>query len=1051
MSARIGNLRTDAWQSRSAVEDNLAAAKIEIPANGWIPSIGVHAGGYANATRANMCVWRVDASVTPLVYFSEKQGWNEGRDWRYAYPSSRAIQAMKGQQYWVGYVTDRSAGHQYSYLPSSKNMRVERSVGSVPTNLSPYSAAANEPTAFVTFVPNQAPLQGLWLGVTPSGTITDDTPLFAGTIEHHEDEQLYDSTSLVHLQIYRADTGAMLYNEVFEPSAGEIYNGYFQRTPYTLPFGVPCRARYRHADQYSVWSPWSQVRSFTYGQGPNKPVVTAPIGKLNVVSGHNYTGTYSHPQGVSSNALQIQVMNKLGTAVLYDSGVVAKTVATGGSWSHAAWHQALKLGGEYAARARLRDTANSWSAWSTLALFNVNAKPYMPGKLSPSGGATTSSAVLSAEVADPDGDQITLVRLDLIDAATNASVPTFPKVVGSVGSGKWTYNAAPDLTFGKDYKWRIQAYDGFVYGDYSSWMSFSYRQIPSVVLKYPSLQGLKNLVARPSAEYETAMEWWTDSAETSTAFIERINDGDAAFGEYAWRGVSDNTTTNPYRRSPKVPVNTATQYVLVGQFKKDNSTLPASTTFRLRCFDAAGAFLGNVYPASAGALSQSDITPYWSDYGGTIYDDPSGGGPKFPAGTTQVEIEIIPVHLGAAGPASSVRFDAIDLIPLPTPISALNWPQLQHWFGYFDGDTTGYRTSNAEEYYWEGLPGESVSYGLHVLENPAPSVLISYSSPTNSAKKNDRIYIEGWSEVTQSFTQVYDSGWQGGSRTAIPLPGNVLGNQKRYRMQVAVQDSSTPPLVAYTDWVSFDVRVPGPPELNIMDIFGDASVATITLRHDQTTLGVTAFGGIEIGVEPEGEPMRVYTLITDPQSTEVLYPFPESGKSTNYYVRQIEHRETGDVASRWVRQTFTLDYYPRFFLKDVDDPFNIVAAWTPHPGAIPSRESQREMHEFVPWGARAPVHLFSEPGYESGTLQVWLRPDPNIETTPEERLLAIESMDERRRTLCLMMNAPKLKRFVAATKFSYSVNELEEVLVDMDWVEDNYSEDYYVREVMDGS
>lgn len=778
------------------------------------------------------------------------------------------------------------------------------------------------------------------------------------------------------------------------------------------------------------------------------PVLTSPSGKLNAISGYSYSGIYSHPASIAANAIHIQVYNAAGTELLYDSGTIAKTIAHGASWSEPEWHGDLAWGTHYSWRAQVRDANNSWGPWSSLKAFHTNAPPYSPTNLTPGQNATVGLVTLRCSVSDPDGDTITAVEAELFDVTEDEAVAGYPaNMVVSGNTAALTVTG--DLVLNNTYQWRARASDGLNFGSFSGWETFSYWPAPVLDLVGPRAGGPSNLVEEPSAEYSPS-GYWTEVNQTASDFIERISDGDAAFGAACWLGTASPTSENGYLGDFEA-VDATKPYLAYVHLKRGALTDESATHFIVHCYDGSGVLLGDVYPSSLRGAEGVSVETRWLPYGGIIWPAGDASSPDFPVGTTQVRLEVIP----SLEVESLVRFDAFyfDEVPL---VSTLDWSYAQSWQGYFDGDTQGFdRSIGAPGYSWAGTPGNSKSTGISVLWQPGPYVVFAYSHPTGRPKTADRLIVR--QKVGASYQQIYDSGWQGTTavpevRTAIPIPAGLLKNEGRYDLKVMARDNApVTPVEGESFYIPFDVRYDGPAELPILVAEADPVRAETRLVFGQTALSPVAFGGVEIAVgDATGDPATAekatVALITDPLTTEFFYSFPISGEPQGYYVRQVENRGPEQVQSRWIRVVVTADYGGRFFIKNAQDPRNLWLDFEPLRRALPSWEEVSAQEFLRTWGQQTPTELLGEAKEASGTLEVPFYDDATFSQSALMRFEILREIVERRGTVCLLLQLPARKEFVALEGgVSLGVDDLLKNSASLSWRRVDYEEGIYAR------
>jgi hypothetical protein len=105
-----------------------------------------------------------------------------------------------------------------------------------------------------------------WTYRTPSGSPKADdpytTPAFCGTMPGFG----AGSGVAVHLQVWRTDTGALLYDKEFNPHSLDFAQGFFAWSVVHCP-ATECKAKYRLKDSLGAYGPFSAETTFIGGGG----------------------------------------------------------------------------------------------------------------------------------------------------------------------------------------------------------------------------------------------------------------------------------------------------------------------------------------------------------------------------------------------------------------------------------------------------------------------------------------------------------------------------------------------------------------------------------------------------------------------------------------------------------------------------------------------------------------------------------------------------------------------------------------------------------------
>jgi hypothetical protein len=358
---------------------------------------------------------------------------------------------------------------------------------------------------------NNAPSVGAFLSPA-SGGVTSTSPTIQGTLTAPvADEALGDYVQSYDLQVYpTAAPTSFAVNSNYATTSAERTAGNFTRVVAGLTAGTAYTARYRQRDSMGVWGDWASV-SFTATAGPNAPTSLTPSGKLNQLSGHDYTALYTHPATVAGDRVQVQIYNGAATALLYDSGEVVQAVSDNTTITVPEFHADLAVGTSYNVRVRARSTVggvSSWGPYSTFQSFYVNSPP-TAASLAPSGDAYTPTLTLTASVTDANGDAVTAAEAELLtDADVATSGSPYTGVLSGTAPNQLATFTIPSghVTLGTRYKWRVRATDGHAtgYGPWTDYAFYNYQDVPSVTAVVPTPQVVSNptltvTYAHPSA------------------------------------------------------------------------------------------------------------------------------------------------------------------------------------------------------------------------------------------------------------------------------------------------------------------------------------------------------------------------------------------------------------------------------------------------------------------------------------------------------------------------------------------------------------------------
>lgn len=591
-----------------------------------------------------------------------------------------------------------------------------------------------------------------------------------------------------------------------------------------------------------------------------------------------------------------------------------------------------------------------------------------------------------------------------------------------------SYDASARLVNGHSYLWAAKLTDSYLYGDFGYVSLFGYAAVPTVTLLAPHSGPLTNLVQEPSAEYPEGA-FWTDSLVTGTT-LQRVKDGDAYYGEWAWSFTRTATTPlGGQKTSAAIPVSTAKSYVFAAAFEKEVAAGASNTRLAVDCYSVANALLGRIYPDTWGGLADSDLTTSWTQYGGFLGSGVSGK--TFPAGTTYVKLVIE----GSWSSITAVRWDAVLFTEAPLPPD----PVAAHpWFGFFDGDFTGFGVS--DDYIWIGAAGYAPSQGPPVLTSPSPNVQIGFSSGTGATKAGDRLYIEWF--VSGVWLPLYTAPtYAGGTRVSVPVPPIIIKSHSRYRLRVEAIDSNG--LVGSTAWQEFVATFDGPAEVPFESVTADQENARIIVRWSPTQINTLLFVGTEIAFErvSTGERITV-AVIRDPTQTQFTYQYPLAREDYQVMIRQTALVGLDVLQSRWNVAHIRLDY-DDWVIKDLEEP-SLFLKFPEYGSDSSSDDPTMEWASFREWGATQPVHFPEEGRVDTGSVTArFLESDPN----KEAKINTLKTMRKRMTPVAIMKQRPAEVTYAVITGLSHNREDTPwYASYDISWETTEYIEDAYIRE-----
>lgn len=1057
---RVGNYRDNYsdFDVTTVNNENIAVIRQLAPSRGWITELGVHAGGDGGNIQARLILLDDDGTV---IAASPSQIWSSVLASR-TFTLPEPIKRHEGQVYRVGFWIQPDYAAQFSVVKEN-NLRHERTTDTsdvMPSQIGGWILQGTGLGAWVQFTEDADPGRGTWRE-RPAGLTANSQPTFSGRFNLPEADAGLDYPTVYRLRIFDEDlgnNGRLSWANVYDVTQEDLDRGYWERTP---PFihveGHHYHAWWDYQDSWGQWGLESERAQYTMTDGPTKPEVTRPSGKIDWLDGpqspyvetdgaYIYAGDFTQRSPDNSDALdaiQVQVWNEAGTRKIFDSGKVDKsTVALkvyedGKKWRLRKFHTAaFDPAKRYYVVAKAWDNSGKSSDFGAKTFFNTNAAPNKPSDPRPSMNLTTNVGNLSVEVVDPDGDDIQWVKFDLFDVTANSRPAGYPVTrVGAFKSGdRVEYDASADLIIGHQYEWEAWASDGFQVSEVMEPMEFRYDEVPTVNMIAPFPGTLHNIAENPGVEYDVGTDRnWIINRVSGGITVNPYEDG-AAGGKWSWQ-CSREGALNPggYLRVQYKDFDRTKPIFGAAFLRLTNGDADASVS--VVAFNSSNVEVGRYVPTDInGGLDGQTPSNVWTRYGGIV---PAN---QFPATATKVTLEVIPSEtLGGV-----VRVDDVDLIPLESAdVTQIGW------LGHFDGDR-GKGNGISQQYLWldDENPGESESIGYPIQSSPEAHIQIDYSSETGALKVKDRVIIEQENKEGD-FELSHDSGWIETDRENITLEPNVTQNETRARLRVEVEDDGG--LQSSTSWVVFDVDFEGPPPSNVLSVGGDRTRAELQITWEESDLDPIEFVAYEVSVSDEENGLIFFKRITEQGKTEAVYPWPISNHPYLVQVRTVKAVGRGEVQSRWNGMEAAVDYSPFYFLKDISDP-NIMVVFEPQKGAIPGKTSNTIIDEYQPLHQTKPRHLLSNIRYDSGSMEMLLWDDDELPLSGWEYLENMEKIDKRRpkngkgRFCVILGHLPARKTFVVITEIEYGVDEVNDPTVSLSWSETYYEEDVYKRE-----
>lgn len=435
-------------------------------------------------------------------------------------PTNDSVMLWSGKSYPLGVQADDAdirigmifAASLSGKVNSNLFQRQSAQSGTIPPTTfgSYFSTYAGHLTIWIEGYLNEAPR--VPVDRSPSGTISSPSPTFTSTFRDRNGawgtgNGGYDSGDKLkryRIQVRRVSDQVVVWAPAaFSATSGESNSDSTSKAygGSNLTLGVAYEWRIQHQDQFEEWGDWSGWLQFTPAQaGYVFTNASTPSGKIEVITGITFGGSWTHQGSASTNAVQIRL--KEGGTVVQTSGVISKTVASSVSpgtaftitWSDSGFAN-LDWGHAYTYEIRARDTSNVWSDWSDGRAFRTNAVPATPSNLIPSNGqVSTSFPLLRCNASDPDADDTGAnLTVKAIITRPNASTTT---VTMSYVSGEYRFQTTgTQITATGTYSWVAYSGDGTVWSggttvendaEKSSAGTFVYATGPTVTITSPT-------------------------------------------------------------------------------------------------------------------------------------------------------------------------------------------------------------------------------------------------------------------------------------------------------------------------------------------------------------------------------------------------------------------------------------------------------------------------------------------------------------------------------------------------------------------------------------
>jgi len=220
------------------------------------------------------------------------------------------------------------------------------------------------------------------------------------------------------------------------------------------------------------------VVDYTTNTAPNAPTGLSPTGNsvVNTLT-PSLSGTFSDPDaGDSMSGVQIILYEDDGTTLKWDSGTLS---ASGTSFSKTYSGAALTGNTFYKWKARTKDAAGAWGAYSSLQRFKANSVPNAPSislQESPTSDVKTLTPTFNITHSDPDPSDGSMLGYRIILELSNGTAvwDSGDVSVSATTTKQVLYPGSPALQWQTGYRWRARTKDSNnAWGGYSSNATFT--------------------------------------------------------------------------------------------------------------------------------------------------------------------------------------------------------------------------------------------------------------------------------------------------------------------------------------------------------------------------------------------------------------------------------------------------------------------------------------------------------------------------------------------------------------------------------------------------
>jgi len=325
-----------------------------------------------------------------------------------------------------------------------------------------------------------------------------------------------------------------------------------------------------------AYSSWSSTRQFYVNQPagnspPNAPTCSTPINGARIAT-LSPDLTVNNATDPNSDVLtyQFELYDNSFSTLLAQSPAVAQ-----GTGSTTTWRVPITLAQKTNYRWRVRAyDAQAWSNWMPVVTFRTNRPPIVPDPLSPVNDTVFGSihVLVTNNTSDPDDDTLTYDFRVFSDSLLTKQVEIGLAI--PQGTSATSFTTAATYTNNKPYWWRVRAFDGGAWCNWSDPTVFWHLDMALDAEDAPTLVSPVNGASEENVKPQFVVNW----SGSGSAVCQFELSNDASFGAIIDGGsvTGDNGTAVWI---PTRPLENNTTYYW--RVKREQSGYSAASSFNV--------------------------------------------------------------------------------------------------------------------------------------------------------------------------------------------------------------------------------------------------------------------------------------------------------------------------------------------------------------------------------------------------------------------------------------------------------------------------------------